>query len=763
MAGLVAGGGGFPAEFWDGVTHAYLPQRELVVPDGLVLSSEFVEEIDPITYEVVRHALWNTNGEHGRVIQNLAVSPIAVEIRDFQTCILTEDAELLYFGPYLQYMAGQLDMMVKFLIERRGHKVRDGDMWLCNDPIIGTAHQPDVCVMCPVFVDGELFCWVANVVHQNDIGGTVPGSFCPNAEDVYFDPPSFPPIRIVADGQIDDDLEELYRRCSRTPVNLSLDLRATIAGNHAAKVRIQSLVAKYGKGVVKGVMRRVLDASQRAFETVLDTIPDGVYSERLIQEVSRTGDRGAYPVQLSVRKRGRSLVFDNVGTHAQVGAINVGFAGARGCVLGAINVLLLADQMGCVGGALRNVLFDPTPGTITCPDWGAAVSPAGIYSTETVVSLGTALVAKMMLCSSDPVIRDRAIVSESAQWPCHFTAGLNQRGDYYVGGQGDNMIGSTGPTWRRDGEFANGHYWIPEGRGPNVELYERDWPILYLFRREQPDSAGAGRFRGGSGGELAYVPHKGQSGIGLYCSEGIPKTPGMLGGDPGPTCRTRYIQGSNIRALFAAGQLCVDLDALTGNEAVVHGKGPAFLIGADDVLYWNWLSTGGYGDPITRDPQLVAADVAGGIVSLEKAHRTYAVVFAGDGSVAEEATAVRRRAVRLERLGQAGAPRQEPAASAPVPQGVQTVGDVYWLDRASGEYRCCGCATALGPIAGNPKETMALWEHPIEDLGIGMPSPRVFVDVDVVWRDFFCPGCGTRIATETAFPGEPPLHEFDLH
>ena len=75
------------------------------MPPNLTLSTEAETEIDPITYEVVRHGLWNANAEHVREIENLAVSQITVEIRDFQPCILTEDAELLYFGPCLQYMS----------------------------------------------------------------------------------------------------------------------------------------------------------------------------------------------------------------------------------------------------------------------------------------------------------------------------------------------------------------------------------------------------------------------------------------------------------------------------------------------------------------------------------------------------------------------------------------------------------------------------------------------------------------------------------
>lgn len=750
-----------PPGFWNGVEHAFIPGPQVHVPEPLRLHREAAEDIDPITYEVIRHGLWNANAEHVRVIENLAVSPIAVEIRDFQPCILTEDAELLYFGPCLQYMSGMLDLQTRFVLEHRGERVRDGDMWLCNDPIIGTAHQPDVGLMCPVFIDGEVFCWVANICHQNDIGGTVPGSFCPNAVDAFWDPPSFPPFKIVEDGQIVSDMEALYRRASRTPENLSLDLRATIAGNRAAATRIRGLVERYAKAVVKGVMRRVLDASQRAFEEALDTIPDGVYSERLIQEVSMTGDRGTYPVQTTARKHGRTLTFDNVGTHPQVGAINVGFAAWRGAILGTINVLLLADQMGCVGGAARACRFEPEPGTITCPDWGAAVSPAGVYATETAISLGNAVITKMMLASSDETIRSRALSPDGAQWGCHFVAGANQRGDYYVGGMGDNMLGASGACWNRDGEFANGHYWIPEGRGPNVELYERDWPILYLYRREHADSGGAGRFRSGNGGEIAYILHGGESALGLYTTEGIPKTNGTFGGGPAAILRTRVIKGTSIRERFAAGELPQDIDTLGGEEVALANKGTGIAVGQTDVLYWNWSPAGGYGDPYTRDPLLVAADVVDGGVSEEAAEHVYGVVLR-DGAADLEATVARRAAVLLARLREAGVVREDLRPLRAVPPEAQSIADVYVVNRAANRIECYRCGTALGTVTEDPKLGMAVVERPLSSLTPGAPDPSVFVDDEVIWRDLLCPGCGVRLATEVAHPGAPLFREIEL-
>jgi N-methylhydantoinase B len=580
--------------FWNGVQHSYIPAETLRVPEGLAIYSDAEEDIDPITFEVIRHSLWNANEEHGEIVTNLAVSPITLETRDFQTAIITGDGEILFFGPYLQYLAGFMDMVSKFIVETRGADIRPGDMWLVNDPWIGTAHQPDVNLMCPVFTDeGELFCWVANNVHQNDIGGTVPGSFCPNAQDIFWDPVCIPPIRIVRGGEIDRDVEAFYRRQSRTPINLALDLRACIAGNNAAKARIGGLIDRYGARTVRGVMNRLLDASQTSFKQLLRTIPDGEWSERCYQEVAVSGERGAHRIEMHMKKAGDRLVFTNEGTDAEVGAINLPFAAQRGTTLAALNVLTLAEHMGVIGGAARQVDYEPVPGTITCPDYGVAVSPAGIYATELNIAMANAVVTKMLLCSRDESVRERVLATTPAQWHIQIHAGTNQRGTYYVGPMLDAIIGTTGATATKDGEFANGVWWIPEGRGPNVESYERDWPILYLYRREDPGSGGAGRYRGGNGGRIAYIPHNGQVGIGVYSSEGVPKTMGILGGLPGCTGDTILLKDSDVREAFKSGKLPGELSELSGEREQTYGKGAALPVDDATVIEWNWGGAAG--------------------------------------------------------------------------------------------------------------------------------------------------------------------------
>jgi N-methylhydantoinase B len=642
-------------ENWDGTDLPYVP-HDVSIPDEVELHEDYEEDVDPVTYEVIRHSLWNSNREHGSTIENLAVSPITLETRDFQTGILTENAEFVFFGPYLQYFAGTMDLIANWILENRGSDpgLNEGDIFLHNDCWVGTPHQPDVALMAPVFHEGKLFCWVSNLMHQNDIGGTVAGSFCPNAQDIYWDPPQFPPMKIVDQGEIDKEKEDVYRRQSRTPRQLSMDLRAGIAGINTARERVKDLIDQYGAKATKGTMRALIDTGERSFkDDILSKIPDGTWRERVYQERAITGDDGVYELKLTVRKEDDQLYFTNEGTESQVGAINQPFAGWRGSIIAMANLLLQPERMGASGGMMRSMNFEPQPGTITCPEYGAAVSPAGIYANEVGNAMANNVISKMMLSAEDEDIRNKAMGTTQAQWQLSIGEGNNQRGDYYVAPMLDGMIGSTGPTPQNDGYFANGQSWIPEGQGPNVEAYERDWPILYLYRGEHQDTAGAGKRRSGNGGRLAYTLHGGTMALGVYTTEGIPKTSGLLGGYPGSRGETRAVHGSDLNDQFTDGDIPSEFDDLDGEEELTVGKGAPLNMDDDSVVEWWWGSCGGLGDPLTREARFVAADVRDGTISNQHAHETYGVVLADDNTVDENTTEKHRQDIRENRLSRA--------------------------------------------------------------------------------------------------------------
>ena len=249
---------------WDGIARGYVPPEPLRIDPGLALHDAASADVDPVTFEVIRYALLNANVEHGQTLQRLCVSPITMLTRDFQPSILTERGDLVFLGPYLQYFSNAQALTVKWVLENRSADpgIGPGDMFLSNDPYVGAPHQPDTTVAAPVFVGEQLFCWVANVLHHSDVGGSVVGSFCIDAADIFTDPSAFPPFKIVEAGRIRPDMEQVFLRQSRLPGVVQMDLRAAISANTVTVHKIEDLVRRYGADTVKTVMARVVDAGE---------------------------------------------------------------------------------------------------------------------------------------------------------------------------------------------------------------------------------------------------------------------------------------------------------------------------------------------------------------------------------------------------------------------------------------------------------------------------------------------------------------------
>src|SRR5437867_8956031 len=150
-------------------------------------------------------------------------------------------------------------------------------------------------------------------------------------------------------------------------------------------------------------MRKILDNGERAFLDKLKRLPDGVWRERSYVECCRPGDRRTHVVMLTLRKKGSTLIFENEGTAPQDGAMNATYSGWRGAIMVAFNQLLCWDQYFSIGGALRHVEFDPTPGTFNCANFPASVSTAPIQAME--ISLYPAYNVLSKMFHADPEMR----------------------------------------------------------------------------------------------------------------------------------------------------------------------------------------------------------------------------------------------------------------------------------------------------------------------------------------------------------------------
>ena len=750
---------------WDGVQRGYKPGEKLSVPECVRFHATAADEIDPVTFEVVRYALMNINLEHGQTLQRLCVSPVTMITRDFQPSILTHDAELVFLGPYLQYFSTSQSLTIKWILENRAENpgIAPGDMYLSNDPFVGSPHQPDAVLAAPVFVGDELFCWVSNVMHHSDVGGSMIGSFCVDAPDIFADPPAFPPFKLVDGGEVRPDLEQIFLRQSRLPTTVHMDLRAAISANLVAVKKMTGVVRRYGADVVKGVMNRVLDAGEKAIAQRLSRVPDGTWSHRMYAEGAMTGDNAAYAYQLTVRKTGEHLYVDNRGTDPQTGSINVGYAGLAGAFLAALTASLTSDLAGAYGGVGRRVHFDPVPGTLSCADFPAAVSPAGAYTMETLISLAGTVISKMLACA-DPEIAALAIGPAHPAFYGLITGGVTADGAPFVATNVDNMIGSLAASPAADGVDFGGHFWIPEGTASNVEELELLWPMLFLYRRALAGGAdGAGRHRGGRGFTESAIPWRVPGlAAAFYLDESFPKVVGAFGANPGSVGHFRLKHASNVLASFRSGMVPQHFDAMTGTEAEIEAKGPMLTAGADSVWEWTGANAAGFGDPFSREPERVVADVVAGVLTPEAAERVYGVVLTSSGGLDAEATSMLRAEMLRARL-----------AAADVPRDTKTVPDDADLHLLGGElsitvhegsryYVTTTGRALLSPLTGNYKDGCAVLERPVHELAPEYATREGRAGYTIRYREYLCPVTGRRIETEILRDGDEPLHDIAL-
>lgn len=757
---------------WDGQVLPYRPADDLRLADHVELHGTALERVDPIDFEVLRHAMWNVNEEHSAAIITVSPSPIAAIVHDLNCALLTEEAEYVYFAPYLQHLNAAADSAIKWTCQYRAAEmgIRDGDVFITDDPWIGSNHQQDICMYSPVMVDGRIFAWVTNSLHHYDLGGTTPGSFCPDARSVFVEPTPFPPMKLVDAGQMRADVAHSISRRSRMPQMVSLDLRSQLAGINVARARMQGLIASYGAEAVKTVMRKIIGDGETAFLEKLRLIPDGTWSERTYQECAFVGDRGVYPVTLHVTKMGDELIFGNEGTAPAIGALNTGYVGWKGGITAGIIPLLTFDQHFAIGGGLRHVSFEPEPNTITCASWPAPMSAGPSTAVHLTMKQSTQALNRMLLTA--PELEEEVLCWGSvSQWPLMSVEGLDRNGEYYGSSILEPMIGGTGARRRADGVDSGGHTWDPKSSGANAEENELFFPILYLSRAELPDSGGAGELRGGNTVVTRFVPH-GTDGINhslTSSSQESPATTGVAGAFPGAPNRVELARDSDVQRLLADGVLPTTMREVGGSIERIPAKARDFFQTPDDVYEFVYNGGTGLGDPLLRDPAAVADDVSEGCTSPWAARELYRVVLdqAGehDWVVDEAATqALRARALagRLELPVFDGGP----VSGETIDAGVPVTRLLLSLGLASlGEHYATVCTQCRGVVAAeqvNYKERSRFEELRLRDTNPYFMDGRTFLDVEFVLRRYFCPHCAALFDVEVCEAGAAPFRDVAL-
>jgi N-methylhydantoinase B len=239
----------------------------------------------------------------------------------------------------------------------------------------------------------------------------------------------------------------------------------------------------------------------------------------------------------------------------------------------------------------------------------------------------------------------------------------------------------------------------------------------------------------------------------LHTNEAFTKGQGILGGNPGSRASFRIKRDTDAAKRFAGGAAPVALDDLAGDEEPVVFKGAPVDAGPADVWEWTSPSTGGYGDPLRRDPDAVLVDVVAQRLDAATAQRAYGVVVR-DGTVDPDATLACRAALLRARLG-----GREPGAEVPAPEGARPVGDLLHI--LDGRWWCNG--RDLGPAVESYRAHTLVRETPARSIAPEFDALDVELADQIVLREYLCPVTGYRIDAELARAGEPVLQDMRIH
>ena len=730
-----------------------------------------VKPLDPITLEVLRNRLAMINDEQGRVASQLSGSPVVYEAKDFNSALLTPEGEGLFVGVYMTRLSLCLNGFAKTVIgefkENPGYE--EGDAYVTNDPWAGAAHMNDFLMIAPIFHDETLVCWTGLAMHEVDVGGPNPGSFTVGTPDVFGEAPLIPPVKLVERGSIRKDIEGLLIRNSRTSRLNGLNMRARIAAINRTRQRIKEVIAEYGQDTVMAAQRGILDLAQASVARRWRSLPEGTWKSEGFLDHDGNQNR-LYRICLALTKSGERLKFDFTGTDAQArGAINCARTGLESGILSAVLPMLCYDIPWTTGGIMPMIDIVSEEGTINNARHPAAVSMAtvsGIFATSHVTS-GT--IAKMLACSA---LHDEIQANWAPAWQGVTMAGHFAGGRAFTAVLLDETGGSGARSWK-DGIDAGGLPGSPAMAIANVEVYEKEHPILYVYRRQAPDTGGQGMYRGGVGTEGMMIPHRNEGPIDLTrIAHGVsqPEAQGLYGGYPSSVQVTLLLRDSDHRQQFAQSRIPVSVEALGARSIEPMQAKQRTLLNPDDAIVIVCAGGGGYGDPIMRDPAAVLADLASGLVSEKVAKDVYGVCRLGahgerESGIDVEATAVLRKEIRARRLSEGKRlPKRDPQAHhGKKHSGVfaQSIGSALDLvDTGAGpRYVCHHCNSTICGENEDPKSGSLARLVKMENLshwnGYGL------VD-EIVVREFCCPKCAHLIAVEVRRKDDPVLYDTCL-
>jgi N-methylhydantoinase B len=549
--------------------------------------------LDPILMEVVRYKLESITEEMQSSLIRGSFSPIVKEALDASCCLFTPDGTTVAQSRSNPSHLGSLIYSVRAVLGNYPvAAMREGDIYIFNDPYLGGTHIPDIAVIIPVIGDGKVIALTASIAHHIDLGGTIPGSSAANATDIFHEGLRIPPIQLAREGRMDDGLMRLIRQNTRMPDMVTGDLNAQIAAGKIAVRRLAELGARYGFDLVSRLCEELINRSEKMTRDALRRLPQGTftYADYLDNDGIDLDQR--IRIQVAVTIRDGEVEFDFAGTSPQVkGPLNIVPSGVYSSACYGVRAITDAS-IPTNGGCFRPVKIKLPEGSLVNPRVGAPVNGR----THPMKRIASCIVGALAQALPDrfaaPAAASLLVLTFGGQWP-------NGRNFVVT----DLINGASGGAQGQDGidciatDMTNGMS-MPE------EALEMEAPIR-LIRNELrgDDTGGAGEFRGGVGIVREYEVLHGPVKFSHRGERHFSQAGGLLGGGPGGNAWSE-IRRKDGRVEEIRSKIVTQLE--TGDRVLVKTPGG-----------------GGYGDPTKRERPAVQRDIDNGKISGKAAREVY--------------------------------------------------------------------------------------------------------------------------------------------
>ena len=469
-----------------------------------------MKRFDPTTLEIYRALYTSVAEEMGVALRRTAFSPNIKERRDYSCAVFDAAGNVIAQGDHMPVHLGSMPMAVAAAL--RQVKLKPGDVVAVNDPFAGGTHLPDVTLVSGVFAEAAndrrrttaknrsphrlrspvirpLF-YVANRAHHADIGGATPGSMG-LATDIYGEGLCIPPIRLVREGEIDDDVMRLILANVRGLDERRGDFQAQIGSLKTGAARLLEIVARRGADEATQYAAHLIEYAARLMRHAIVAIPDGAYEAEDALDDDGVTNR---PVPIRVRiiiKDSRAWI-DFTGSSPQVvGPINA----VEAITVSAVSYVfrcLLGNDVPASAGLMKPIEVIAPSGTVVNARHPASVAGGNVETSQRIVDVLFKALAQ--------AVPDR-IPSASQGTMNNLTIGgidSRARGSGLEFSYYETVAGGMGARPSLDGMSAV-HTHMTNSLNTPAEALEYAYPLRVREYKIRRSSGGKGRRQGGDG------------------------------------------------------------------------------------------------------------------------------------------------------------------------------------------------------------------------------------------------------------------------